>query len=252
MFEIARLLLEAARTRESRLVFLATSLLEGRWVPIASVERRTACVNILLEGAPARRIQVDFPSGTVAVSSPDGVTDYESEECLADALLGLQLPVLTMLVGLPGAGKSTWCRRQTAPVVSPDALRRALGIDPHKQQNLDPILEDRVWAAARLAVAGLFLTGSPEVILDATFVQVSRRRAWLPGSEQAPELRGVPYRARAIYIETPLEICLQRRPEIPHVVNKMAHRMEPPTSREPFFEIQRIDGSLSPRSPYPE
>jgi predicted kinase len=246
MLEIARLLLEAAHTREMTTVMQAVALMEAQWVSIDKITQKAECFDLHLSGSPGR-IQVDFISKSVSVPFPDGVIDHHTVQGLVHALSSIRVPVLTMLVGIPGAGKSTWCSRQHAPVVSPDAMRRALGVDPHKQQALDPALEERVWATTRLAVAGLFLTGSPEVVLDATSVQAARRRNWFPGPDQFPELAMTPYRVRAVYIDTPLKVCLERRPNIRHVVERMARQIEIPTFKEPFkepfFDIQKIDGT---------
>lgn len=74
---------------------------------------------------------------------------------------------LTMMVGLPRCGKSTFAIQRSkalgAPIVNPDSIRLAI----HGQVYLKSA-EPFVWATAGTMVRSLFLTGHEEVILDAT------------------------------------------------------------------------------------
>lgn len=86
---------------------------------------------------------------------------------------GNDLPLLTLTVGLPKSGKSTWARQQGVPVVNPDSIRLAL----HGERYL-ALAEPFVWAIAKVMVRALFLAGHDHVILDATNNTRKRRDDW--------------------------------------------------------------------------
>lgn len=81
--------------------------------------------------------------------------------------------ILIVTVGLPRSGKSTWAKRQTFPVVNPDAIRLAL----HGQRFYGPA-EPFVWATAKLMVRSLFGAAHRKVIVDATNCTRKRRDEW--------------------------------------------------------------------------
>ena len=87
--------------------------------------------------------------------------------------------ILVMTVGLPRSGKSTWARSTQMPIVSPDAVRKAM----HGQDYLSRT-EPLVWGVARTMVHSLFGAGHEVVILDACSHTVARRNDWRSQSWQ--------------------------------------------------------------------
>ncbi len=81
--------------------------------------------------------------------------------------------ILTLTVGLPRSGKTTWSQSQNVPIVNPDALRLALHGQPFV-----PEAEPLVWAMTKIMVRALFLAGHARVILDATSVTKATRAHW--------------------------------------------------------------------------
>lgn len=85
-------------------------------------------------------------------------------------------PDLTILIGLPRCGKSTWANQQyrqmNATIVSADDVRRALGCE------FDPKKEGQVWFVVETAVKALLMRGQ-NVILDCNSHTVKQRRVWL-------------------------------------------------------------------------
>lgn len=81
--------------------------------------------------------------------------------------------ILIATVGLPRAGKSTWARSQSYPVVCPDAVRLAM-----HGRRFAVEAEPFVWAVAKCMVRALFMAGHKTVILDATNVSRKRRDEW--------------------------------------------------------------------------
>lgn len=85
-------------------------------------------------------------------------------------------PDLTILIGLPRSGKSTWAngayRNMHATIVAGDDIRRALGVE------FDPKKEGQVWFVMETIVKALLMRGQ-NVILDCTNHTVKHRRTWL-------------------------------------------------------------------------
>lgn len=132
--------------------------------------------------------------------------------------------ILTLTVGLPRSGKSTWSRQQGVPVVCPDAIRLAL----HGQVFV-AAAEPYVWAIARTMVAALFGAGHTRVILDATNTTKARRREWMPCD--------APWWVRYREFYASAEMCVERalangREDLPPIINGMASRFEPLESWE--------------------
>jgi predicted kinase len=84
-------------------------------------------------------------------------------------------PVLILTIGLPGSGKSTFCRRLAplidAVILESDALRRLLFKEPTYTPTESRRLFDALHAAARE-----LLTQGRNVIIDATSVKESDRQ----------------------------------------------------------------------------
>jgi predicted kinase len=107
---------------------------------------------------------------------------------------------LIVLVGLPRSGKSTFRKSLTTqfgwPTICPDDFRYLIHGAAFK-----PEFEKKVWETVHLTIKELFLTGSKNVILDATNISLSDRNQF-----KNPEL----YLRRIYYFTTPKNICIQR------------------------------------------
>ena len=109
-------------------------------------------------------------------------------------------PVLILLVGVPGSGKSTWAYRnaQSAIVVSQDDL-----IDAITPSGFDRSARP-IYAAAEEAIARSALSAGRVVIIDRTNRTRSLRRRWLTMAREArcPVV--------AIVMSADLETCRDR------------------------------------------
>lgn len=102
---------------------------------------------------------------------------------------------LTLTVGLPRSGKSTWSRDQGVPVVNADSIRLAL-----YEHAFIKSAEGMVWAIAEIMVKALFISGHSHVILDTTNCTKYRREKW----------KSSLWTRHYQVFSTPKEVCLQR------------------------------------------
>ena len=145
--------------------------------------------------------------------------------------------MLTLLVGLPGSGKSTYARERGLPVVSSDDLRQLLLDDATDQSQ-----NRRMFALLRQVVRTRIEIERPHTVLDATNLSTRERRTWI----KLAQLYGA--EVQAIYFDTPVEICKQRNRKrarnVPEdVIDMMAARMRPPSIEEGFTQVMRIQPS---------
>lgn len=109
-------------------------------------------------------------------------------------------PVLQMLVGLPGSGKSTYAAQRHEicgiHICSSDAIRAELG-DVNDQSN-----NEQVFRILHRRIKELLRNGEP-VIYDATNISSKRRRAFIA------ELKNIDCRKQCIIFRTAYEQCLE-------------------------------------------
>ncbi len=148
---------------------------------------------------------------------------------------------LTILIGIPGSGKSSYARRLGEPTVSLDGIRRRLYGDASilgKTSEVDRQMRRKLEAYARRG---------RDVVLDATHISSRRRRRMIRLG------RGLGYQTIAgIWFNTPLAECLRRnrkrKRRVPEfVIRKMDRdlRRQPPSLEEGFDTLKQVDASLN-------
>ena len=147
------------------------------------------------------------------------------------------MPQCTILVGIPGSGKTTWLLENTKAteyIISPDRF-----LEENYDYQWTPARASEAWAVSYQSFAG-FLRHKQDVIWDATFLQPIDRSAILHIAN------GFDYKTVAVVLLTPLDLCLERnrkRPRQPVPDDKiiaMQSRMIIPTKEEGFDEIRIV------------
>lgn len=146
-------------------------------------------------------------------------------------ILSQNKPTIEILVGLPGSGKSTYCKDKKDFVIhSSDALREELYGDESCQDNnadLFLILYSRIKDDLR---------SGKNVIYDATNISKKRRMAFIA------ELKRISCYKKCVVFVTPYETCLEfnsgRERKVPEdVIKRMYMNWCPPDYAEGFDEI---------------
>lgn len=128
---------------------------------------------------------------------------------------------LTLTVGLPRSGKSTWAMEQGAPVVNRDSIRMV-----HQGEAFLPLTESFITVVEDLMVKSLFEAGHNHVIVDATHTTNARRDRW--NDIGLPEDVLIEHRE----FTTSKEECIRRalrtnKPYLVAVIEKMHEQREP-------------------------
>lgn len=149
---------------------------------------------------------------------------------------------LTVMVGIPGAGKTAWIERnlpRSIARVSPDEVRKR--VYGRRPERLLPAKEAAVWAAV-LAEVAAHLGAGTSVVVDSTAVTKAARKQILRVAEGA----AVRPTKVAVFLDTPLGVAARRnagrKEAVPGgVVERMAERLVAPAALEGFDLVIRVE-----------
>jgi predicted kinase len=138
---------------------------------------------------------------------------------------------IVLLVGLPGAGKSTWLERMGAGGLSSDAIRKLLADDESDQS-----VHARVFQTLRYLLVKRLAIGRPVTYIDATNLTPAERAPYIRiGRAHGCEME-------AVYFDVPLEVCrarnARRERRVPEAaLERMAAKLAPPALEEGFARV---------------
>lgn len=143
------------------------------------------------------------------------------------------MATLTLMIGLPGSGKSTYAKTKIdrkVKLLSSDAIRKELFLDETNQEN-NTLVFKTLHERARN-----FLIDGKDVVIDATNTNIDDRTKTLSS------FADLNIKRKAIIIETPVELCIERdsrrRRTVGEDVIKSYHEnYTPPTKAEGFDDI---------------
>ena len=129
--------------------------------------------------------------------------------------------ILTVLMGVPGSGKSTWLKHLVlrTVVINPDTIREELTGDPNNQDR-----NSEVFAAAHARTQAVLMRGD-DIVFDATNVKESARASLLKIAHDAGSFTAL------VVFDVPLDVAKKRNanrervvPE--HVLDRMQAQFE--------------------------
>lgn len=113
------------------------------------------------------------------------------------------MPTLTLTLGIPGSGKSTWAQQQGLPILTTDGLR-------NKHGNRTTYLQQMELEANGILSRGL------DLVIDACGTQAHQRQRWLAVAHQAGAT------TRLAIMACPLDLAIRRNQQRAHPVSQAA------------------------------
>lgn len=147
--------------------------------------------------------------------------------------------VVYLMVGIPGSGKSTWCKENQPklPVISRDIIRAKLGFTENAEEKvvLTSGQEHQVTSEEHFQIAKLCKKKQSFIIDD---TNTGRYR-----KDMISFLKGYGATVVGVNMDTPLEICInRRRGQIPEAAMRAIHHKMIPLGSKEVDDIINVKG----------
>ena len=139
--------------------------------------------------------------------------------------------IVVLAIGLPGSGKSSWCKRHNVVPLSSDMVRSLLFDDVREQR-----FQDLVFSNLRSMLKARLIAKRPMNYVDATNLTPQERQHWIKLAKDYN------YEVHAVFFDVPLEVCVERHQRRDRVVpedimRRMAVKLKAPAFDEGFAKI---------------
>lgn len=158
----------------------------------------------------------------------------------------MPLPTLYIMVGIPGAGKTTWAEHFLPPPIETVRLDRIRhSVYGEFPQTLDSARESEVWSVAYNQMGEALVRGV-SVVLDS----MALTREWRQRHVREADRRaGRRARHVVVFLDTPVETAVVRNAGrdkclLERTVREMAVHLEPPSPEEEFDEVIRVSPQM--------
>jgi predicted kinase len=144
----------------------------------------------------------------------------------------------TFVMGLPGSGKSTYCKTLDGIIINRDAIRMMIYGKYDFRKEDEPMVFEMALSCAKHALIGY----DKDIIIDETGANVMHRIRW------CEELKGL-CKINAVLINTPVHICVERRladnkgsnADWATIIQNMYLGYKRPTTEEGFNNIKIVE-----------
>ena len=111
---------------------------------------------------------------------------------------------ITILNGLPGCGKSTYCKELNSSIVCPDDIRLVISGGDYANYEFTKENERITWGIAQMMVRSILRLGR-DVVIDATGLNPIARKQWVDIGQEFNA------RIECVTFSTSVETCIERR-----------------------------------------
>lgn len=150
-----------------------------------------------------------------------------------------KLPTLHMLIGVSGAGKSTYAKKllnENTTIASSDMLRKYLWGDENEQKRPAVIFEYMEYEVLKAFAQG------KSIVYDATNLNAERRKQFLDRLRHKFHLN---FKAVCYCFDVPVETCIARQDKrerkVPEeVIRRQAAQLQRPSFQEGWDSIKQV------------
>lgn len=141
-----------------------------------------------------------------------------------------------IMIGCPGSGKSTYVESKKLPYVSRDQIRILLGYCGENEKYLGTREEEEQVTKEHSRILGEYMSKGLDFFVDDTNVNPKYRKPLIE------RLRNSGYTVTGVRVNTPLSVCIRRRPDIPSSVIVSMYKRAQEVQASEFDNFLEIRG----------